>query len=99
MSRVEYPWQGALEKSLLPFPRPSQATKVLMFNLSAIHRPVLAYFVAVHGGFGSQYTSPSVSRSAGLLTQASIVPAESGGNDHIENAIAVCFECHAEIHT
>ena len=29
-------------------------------------------FVAVHGGFGSQYTSPSVSRPAGLpLTQSS----------------------------
>ncbi len=58
---------GALQQSLLPFPRPTQATKVLMFNLSAIHRPVLAYFVAVHGGFGSQYISPSVSRPAGLL--------------------------------
>ena len=67
MSRVEYPWQGALQQSLLPFPRPTQATKALMFNLSAIHRPVLAYFVAVHGGFGSQYISPSVSRPAGLL--------------------------------
>jgi HNH endonuclease len=28
-----------------------------------------------------------------------IVPAESGGSDHIENAIPVCFECHAEIHS
>jgi hypothetical protein len=67
MSRVEYPWQDALQQSLLPFPRPTQATKVFMFDLSAIHRPVLAYFVAVHGGLGSQYTSPSVSRPAGLL--------------------------------
>jgi HNH endonuclease len=28
-----------------------------------------------------------------------IVPAESGGSDHIDNAIPVCFECHAEIHS
>ncbi|MGA3263948.1 MAG: HNH endonuclease signature motif containing protein [Terracidiphilus sp.] len=28
-----------------------------------------------------------------------IVPIESGGKDDIENAIPVCFECHAEIHS
>ncbi len=28
-----------------------------------------------------------------------IVPAEEGGQDDIGNAIPVCFECHAEIHT
>lgn len=27
-----------------------------------------------------------------------IVPKAEGGTDDIENAIAVCFECHAEIH-
>jgi HNH endonuclease len=27
-----------------------------------------------------------------------IVPKEEGGDDSIENAIPVCFECHAEIH-
>jgi hypothetical protein len=27
-----------------------------------------------------------------------IIPTESDGNDDIENAIPVCFECHAEIH-
>jgi hypothetical protein len=28
-----------------------------------------------------------------------IVPREQGGTDDIENAIPVCFECHAEIHS
>jgi hypothetical protein len=28
-----------------------------------------------------------------------IVPIEQGGPDTIDNAIAVCFECHAEIHS
>lgn len=28
-----------------------------------------------------------------------IQPKEQGGDDTIENAIAVCFECHAEIHS
>jgi hypothetical protein len=28
-----------------------------------------------------------------------IVPHADGGSDAIENAIAVCFECHAEIHS
>lgn len=28
-----------------------------------------------------------------------IVPAEQGGSDDIGNAIPVCFECHAEIHS
>ena len=28
-----------------------------------------------------------------------ITPRDSGGNDDIENAIPVCFDCHAEIHT
>lgn len=28
-----------------------------------------------------------------------IVPHSEGGTDEIENAIAVCFECHAEIHS
>ncbi|TAJ09969.1 MAG: HNH endonuclease [Nitrospirae bacterium] len=28
-----------------------------------------------------------------------IVPKEQGGSDDIENAIPVCFECHAEIHS
>ncbi len=28
-----------------------------------------------------------------------ITPKEAGGGDDIENAIAVCFECHAEIHS
>jgi hypothetical protein len=28
-----------------------------------------------------------------------IVPAGDGGTDNIENAIPVCFECHAEIHS
>ena len=28
-----------------------------------------------------------------------IVPREEGGPDEIENAIPVCFECHAEIHS
>jgi hypothetical protein len=28
-----------------------------------------------------------------------IVPAEEGGQDDIDNAIPVCFECHAEIHS
>lgn len=28
-----------------------------------------------------------------------IVPIEQGGTDDIENAIPVCFECHAEIHS
>jgi len=28
-----------------------------------------------------------------------IVPREEGGDDTISNAIPVCFECHAEIHT
>jgi hypothetical protein len=28
-----------------------------------------------------------------------ITPVESGGSDDIENAIPVCFECHAEIHS
>ena len=28
-----------------------------------------------------------------------IIPTESGGGDEIENAIPVCFECHAEIHS
>jgi hypothetical protein len=27
-----------------------------------------------------------------------IVPKEEGGDDSIENAIPVCFECHAEVH-
>lgn len=27
-----------------------------------------------------------------------ILPSSEGGNDNIENAIPVCFECHAEIH-
>src|SRR5579863_7120763 len=28
-----------------------------------------------------------------------IVPSEDGGGDEIGNAIPVCFECHAEIHS
>lgn len=28
-----------------------------------------------------------------------IVPKDDGGDDKIENAIPVCFECHAEIHS
>jgi hypothetical protein len=28
-----------------------------------------------------------------------IVPKDAGGDDKIENAIPVCFECHAEIHS
>ena len=28
-----------------------------------------------------------------------IIPIENGGTDDIENAIPVCFECHAEIHS
>ncbi len=28
-----------------------------------------------------------------------IVPTDEGGKDEIENAIPVCFECHAEIHS
>jgi HNH endonuclease len=28
-----------------------------------------------------------------------MVPTEDGGDDTIDNAIPVCFECHAEIHT
>ena len=28
-----------------------------------------------------------------------MLPLSEGGNDSIDNAIAVCFECHAEIHT
>jgi HNH endonuclease len=28
-----------------------------------------------------------------------IIPTESGGGDEIKNAIPVCFECHAEIHS
>lgn len=28
-----------------------------------------------------------------------IVPSEQGGSDEIDNAIPVCFECHAEIHS
>ena len=28
-----------------------------------------------------------------------IEPKEQGGDDSIENAIPVCFECHAEIHS
>lgn len=28
-----------------------------------------------------------------------IIPVESGGGDDIDNAIPVCFECHAEIHS
>jgi 5-methylcytosine-specific restriction endonuclease McrA len=28
-----------------------------------------------------------------------IVPSDEGGGDEIQNAIPVCFECHAEIHS
>jgi hypothetical protein len=28
-----------------------------------------------------------------------IVPSDDGGDDNIDNAIPVCFECHAEIHS
>jgi hypothetical protein len=28
-----------------------------------------------------------------------MTPAGEGGSDEIENAIPVCFECHAEIHS
>lgn len=28
-----------------------------------------------------------------------IVPIADGGDDNIDNAVAVCFECHAEIHS
>ena len=28
-----------------------------------------------------------------------IIPKDDGGDDNIENAIPVCFECHAEIHS
>jgi hypothetical protein len=28
-----------------------------------------------------------------------IIPKEDGGSDDIDNAIPVCFECHAEIHS
>jgi len=28
-----------------------------------------------------------------------IIPEADGGGDEIENAIPVCFECHAEIHS
>jgi hypothetical protein len=28
-----------------------------------------------------------------------MIPTEAGGTDEIENAIPVCFECHAEIHS
>jgi|ERR1700678_4467419 hypothetical protein len=68
MSRIEYSWQVALQQSLLPLPRSTQPTRISMFDLSAIHRPVLAFSGTVHGNFGSQYTLPSVSRSAGLLS-------------------------------
>jgi len=71
MSRVEYSWQVALQQSLLPLPRPTQRTRVYMFDLSAIHWPVPACSVTVHGSFGSQYTLPSVSRSAGYLNSSS----------------------------
>jgi signal transduction histidine kinase len=43
MSRIEYSWQVALQQSLLPLPRSTQVTRVSMFDLSAIHRPVLAF--------------------------------------------------------
>src|ERR1022692_4326831 len=66
MSRIEYSWQVALQQSLFPLPRSTQPTRVSTFELSAIHRPVLALSGTVHGGLGSQYTLPSVSRSAGL---------------------------------
>jgi HNH endonuclease len=28
-----------------------------------------------------------------------IVPSDEGGDDNVDNAIPVCFECHAEIHS
>jgi hypothetical protein len=66
MSRIEYSWQVALQQSLLPLPRCTQAIRTYIFDLSAIHRPVLAFLVTVRGSFYSQYTPLSVSRSAGL---------------------------------
>jgi hypothetical protein len=66
MSRIEYSWQVALQQSLLPLPRSTQPTRVSMFDLSAIYRPVLAFSWSVCGNLSSQYTLPSVSRSAGL---------------------------------
>jgi len=68
MSRIEYSWQVALQQSLLPLPRSTQPTRISMFDLSAIHRPILAFCGTVHGSLGSQYTPSSVSRSAGLLS-------------------------------
>jgi hypothetical protein len=47
-------------------PRSTQPTRVSMLDLSAIHRPVFAFSWTVHGNFGSQYTLPSVRRSAAL---------------------------------
>src|ERR1700683_3537574 len=66
MSRIEYSWQVALQQSLLPLPRSTQPTRIHMFDLSAIHWPVLAFVGTVYGSFGSQYTPSAVSRSAGL---------------------------------
>ena len=65
MSRTEYSWQVALQQSLLPLPRCTQPTRTSIFNLSAIHRPVLALCGTVHGSSTSLYTLSSVSRSAG----------------------------------
>ena len=49
MSRVEYCWQVALQQRLLPLPRLPQSIKNVMFELSAIHRPVLTYLGTVQG--------------------------------------------------
>ena len=51
MSRIEYSWQVALQQSPLPLPRCAQLTRKIRFDLSAIHRPVLAFLVTVHGSF------------------------------------------------
>jgi hypothetical protein len=66
MSRIEYSWQVALQQSLLPLARSTQPTRIYMFDLSAIHQPVLAFVGTVYGSFGSQYTPSAVSRPAGL---------------------------------
>jgi hypothetical protein len=66
MSRIEYSWQVALQQSLLPLARSTYPTRISMFDLSAIHRLVLAFPGTVYGSFGSQYTPSAVSRSAGL---------------------------------
>jgi hypothetical protein len=72
MSRIEYSWQVALQQSLLPLPRSTQPTRV--FYVRSVSDPPAGPCVSwtVHGNFGSQYTLPSVSRSARFtITQSS----------------------------